>query len=453
MAIIASTLKRIESDPLSFLGGAEFVNQRFASVGHVWRDRLLDPARTLGLFVIQVLNGNTAITHLRHLGTIAVANSSYCAARARLPLLGVAAMVDALTDAASKHNSPTWCGRRVFIADASSTLLPDTKKQQKVYPQPSAQKPGCGFPMIKILGLMNALTGIIVHATMMAMNVHELSVTDGIHAVLRAGDVLLGDRGFCSFAHLAMLEKIAVKAVFRAHQNQIIDFNIRRAHRMSKDEREQRGIPSSRFVCKLGTDDQIVDWVAPATQATWMSLAFFLTLPKTIRVREIRYYIHPPKGYRTNVVTIVTTLLDPIEFPKEEIAKLYGLRWQIELNFRHLKTTMNMEHLKCKTVDGTAKELMVFMLVYNLIRSVMCQAAAQQGIEDANRISFIDALRWLCAQLTPTPTGELGDLIVNPIREPRFCPRVLKKRMKPYDLMTKPRHMYREPQENHEIMR
>ena len=452
MAIIASTLQRIKSDPLPFLGGAEFVNQCFAKVGYVWRNRVLDPARTMGLFMIQVLNGNTAITHLRQLGNIIVANSSYCEARARLPVPGVAAMVDAITAVASDRHSPTWRGRRVFIADATSTLLPDTREQQKLWPQPSVQKPGCGFPVIKILGLMNALSGIIIHATMMALNVHEMSVTTGVHAVLHAGDVLLADRGFCSFAHLAMLAKLSVKAVFRVHHRQIVDFTPGRAHRPQKGKHQHRGMPGSRFVRKLGIEDQIVDWVAPSTRSTWMSPAFFLSLPKTVRVREIRYHV-VTRGSRTKVVTIVTTLLDPVEFPKQEIAKLYGLRWQIELNFRHLKTTMKMEHLKCKTVDGTAKELMVFMLVYNLIRGVMSIAAARQEIENENRISFIDALRWLCAQLIPTPTGELCDLIVNPIRKPRFCPRVLKKRIKPYDLMTKPRHMYREPQEKQVIMR
>ena len=452
MAIISSTLERIKSDPLPFLGGAEFVNQLFAKVGHVWRTRIYDPAHTMSHFMIQVLNGNTAISHLRLLTKTTNANSSYSEARARLPLLGVAAMVDAFTAVASDHKSPTWRGRRVIMADATNTLLPDTKEQQKLYPQPSAQKPGCGFPVIKILGLMNALSGIIIHATMMAMNVHEMSVAGGMHAVLRARDVLLGDRGFCSFAHVAMLAKLSVDAVFRVHQQQIVDFTPGRAHRPKKGKRQQRGIPTSRFVCKLGDDDQVVDWVAPPKPSTWMTLAFFLTLPKTVRMREILYHIQT-KGFRTKVVIIATTLLDPVAFPKEEIAKLYGLRWQIELNFRHLKTTMKMEHLKCKTPDGTAKELMVFMMVYNIVRGVMVVAAERQGIEDANRISFIDALRWLCAQLMPIADGELIELIVNPTREPRFCPRVLKKRQKPYDLMNKPRHMYRGPQENQEIMR
>ena len=452
MAIIASMLQRIKSDPLPFLGGAEFVNQCFANVGHVWRDRILDPAHTMGLFVIQILNGNSGISRLRHLSNIDVANSSYCEARARLPVAGVAAMVEALTAGSSGASSTTWLGRRVFIADASSALLPDTNEQQKHWPQPSMQKPGCGFPVIKILGLMNALSGMIIHATMMAMKVHEMSVAAGMHAVLRAGDVLLADRGLCSFAHLAMLAKLSVKAVFRVHQHQIIDFTPNRAHRDKKGKRQQRGIPSSRFVRKLGVDDQVVDWVAPATRSTWMSLEFFKSLPKSVRVREIRYHI-VSRGSRTKVVTIATTLLDPVAFTKENIAQLYGLRWQIELNFRHLKTTMKMEHLKCKSAAGTMRELMVFMLVYNLVRGVMSKAAARQKVDDDNRISFIDALRWLCAQLAMIPTGQLRELIVNPVRKPRYCPRVLKKRMKPYDLMNKPRSMYRNPQEKQVIMR
>jgi hypothetical protein len=345
------------------------------------------------------------------------------------------------------QDAAKWLGRRVFIADATSGLTPDTPEQQKLWPQHSAQKPGCGFPIVKLLGLMDAVTGMILHVTMMALKVHEFSQAAGMHAVLRARDVLLADRGFCSFAHVAMLAAASVDAVFRMHQRQIVDFTPGRAHRGKARKKYKRGIPNSRFVRRLGEEDQIVEWIAPANQPQWMSDAQFAALPKTLRMRELRYRI-ATKGRRTRLVTIATTLLDPIAFPKGEIAKLYGLRWRIETNFRHLKTTMGMEHLKCQTPEGTMKELMVFVLVYNMVRGVMARAAARQGVADANRVSFIDALRWLCTQVARTPTGLLPELIVNPTRPGRWCPRVKKKRMKEYDLMNKPRAKYMEPTEN-----
>jgi hypothetical protein len=157
------------------------------------------------------------------------------------------------------------------------------------------------------------------------------------------------------------------------------------------------------------------------------------------------------KGVRTRVVTVATTLLDPTRYPKREIARLYGLRREIETNFRHLKTTMRMEHLKCQSVDGVLKELMVFVLVYNLVRAAMALAARRQDVADANRVSFVDTLRWLCALLAADAAGAMPELIVNPRRPGRSCPRVTKRRKKEYDLMNKPRSQYAETSNASEV--
>jgi hypothetical protein len=446
MAIIAHALARIKSDPLSFLGGADRVNQCFTDVGHVWRDCVLNPANTIALFILQILHGNTAISHLRRLSSIAFAQSSYCEARAKLPLAGVAAAVAGLCDNGGRcmQDAALWLGRRVFMADATSATTPDTPAMQKLWPQPSAQKPGCGFPLIKLLALVDLATGMILHLTMMSLKSHEMSQLAGPHGALRAGDVLLADRAFCSFAHLAMLAAMSVDAVFRMHQRQIVDFTPGRAHRKKSKRKRQRGMPASRFVRKLGTEDQIVQWVKPQEQPDWMSDAQFAALPGTLEVRELSYHI-TARGMRARDVIIATTLLDPMRYPKREIARLYGLRWEIETNFRHMKTTMGMEHLKCQTPDGVIKELMMFVLVYNMVRGVMVMAAKRQVIADANRVSFVDALRWLCSMAAATPSGVLPELIVNPPRPGRSCPRVLKRRIKPYDLMNKPRAEYAEP--------
>jgi hypothetical protein len=446
MAIIASTLARIKSDPLHFLGGAERVDECFAGVGHVWRDRVLTPANTMALFILQILHGNTAIEHLKSLSTLIFAGSSYCAARARLPLAGVAAVVSSLCCDGGRYSEPAsvWRGRRVLMTDGTSAAAPDTPRLQKMWPQPSEQKKGCGFPVVKMLALMDLATGMILQLTMMALDVQEISQLAGLHEALRPGDVLLGDRAFCSFGHLVLLAKASVDAVFRMHQKQIVDFTPGRPSRGKSTRNRPRGVPSSRFVRRLGEEDQIVEWARPDHRPAWMTDAQFAAQPAGLAVRELRYRI-TARGMRTRQVTIATTLLDPMRYPKREIARLYGLRWEIETNFRHLKTTMGMEHLKCQTPDGVLKELMVFALVYNLVRGVMLRAAARQGVVDANRVSFIDALRWLCAQVAVTPTGLLADLIVNPRRPGRCHPRVKKRRMKEYDLMTKPRAKYLEP--------
>lgn len=448
MAIITSTLARIKSDPVGSMGGSERINELFAAAGHVWRACGLNPATTLGLFMLQVLHGNTAMTHLRHLSGRKVCSSSYCDARARLPLLALASVIEQLCCDCIRYTQNTaasWLGRRVLIADATTATTPDTPQLQRLWPQPSAQKSGCGFPIIKLLGLLDLATGMIVQLSMFCLATHEMSQAAALASMLRPGDVLLGDRGFCSYAHLALLALQKVDAVFRVHQKQIVDFTPHRAHQCRGRKRRVRGRPTSRFLRRLGQDDQLVEWVKPHQKPRWMTQEHYDQLPATLTIRELRYRVVVP-GRRTRQVTIATTLLDPMRFPARKIAQLYGLRWEIETNFRHLKQTMKMDQLKCKTAAGVMKELLVFMLVYNLVRAAMCTAAARQQA-DPNRVSFIDTLRWLCCAHAAEPIR----LLLNPPRPGRWCPRVKKRRPKEYDFMTKSRSQYIQPQSEEAI--
>jgi hypothetical protein len=153
----------------------------------------------------------------------------------------------------------------------------------------------------------------------------------------------------------------------------------------------------------------------------------------------VRYRIGT-SGFRTREITLVTTLLDAETYGVSDLAELYRQRWQVETALSHLKTAMQMDVLHCKTVPGVLKELTVFAIVYNLVRLVMCQTATLQHLS-IERISFIDALRWLRALGTEVP---LGALIVNPIRPHRVEPGVKKRRPKPFPLMIKPRQALRQ---------
>jgi hypothetical protein len=457
MAIIATTLARINSDPLGSFGGKQRVNEHFAAAGHVWRQRVLDPATTLMLFILQVLHRNTAITHLRHLSKVKVATSSFCAARKRLPLGPLASLIDHVCGESIKHMQSTatgpaaWLGRRVLIADGTSAATPDTPALQRQWPQPSEQKRGCGFPVVKLLGALDLASGMILHVTMMCLATQEMNQFIGLHAALRPGDVLLADRGFCSFVNIALLSFFPVDAVFRMHQKVIVDFTPNRPHNAGAAKSRRRGRPTSRFLRRLGHDDQIVQWVKPARKPWWIDAALFAGLPQTMQVRELRYHVIA-RGRRTRVVTIATTLLDPMRYPKRRIAELYGLRWEVETNFRHLKQTMGMDQLKSRSVDGVLKELMIFVLVYNMVRAAMMLAAQRQKVDDANRVSFIDALRGLCSLITPAPAAPMIELIVNPLRPGRWHPRTKKRRMKEYDLMIRPRRDYAEPSASEAVM-
>jgi len=181
-----------------------------------------------------------------------------------------------------------------------------------------------------------------------------------------------------------------------------------------------------------------VEYVKPKERPAWLTEEQYAQLPETLVVREVRYTITDRKR-RTRVITLVTTLLDPERYPAKELAKLYGLRWTVETNLRHLKQTLNLDVLRCRTVDGVLKELAMLVLIYNLVRRVIWEAARRQEVA-ADRISFIDAWRWLRhAQLG----DELPDLVVNPERPGRAEPRVRKRRPKQFPLMKRPRAQLR----------
>jgi Transposase DDE domain len=200
-----------------------------------------------------------------------------------------------------------------------------------------------------------------------------------------------------------------------------------------------KGIPRSRWLKALGIDDQLVMWLKPKTCPSWLTRETLAALPETLVLREVRYGIGTP-GFRTRQITLVTTLLDPETYAVTDLAELYRQRWRIETSLAHLKTTMQMDVLHCKTVPGVLKELTVFAIVYNLVRMVMWHSAMLQHI-NGEHISFLDALRWLGA---PHTGMSLVALIVNPIRPHRVEPRVKKRRPKSFPFMITPRQKLRQ---------
>ncbi|MCP4554145.1 MAG: IS4 family transposase, partial [Herbaspirillum sp.] len=296
------------------------------------------------------------------------------------------------------------------------------------------QKAGCGFPTAHLLAMFDAATGMIVDVLASPRRSHEMSKIASMHPSLRPGDVLIGDRGFCSYAHMALLSLRNLHGVLRMHQRMIVDFRPHRAHAHPKDKNAPNGLPRSRWVRALGARDQVVEWFRPASRPRWMTREQFERLPESLTVRQLQYRVETP-GYRTRKILLITTLLDAERYPAEELAELYRCRWQVEVNLRHLKQTMGMDVLRCKTAAGVEKEMLMFAIAYNLVCAVIYDAASRQGVAP-DRISFIDALRWL---RTWYPGKELIPLVVNPRRRGRYEPRVVKRRPKSYGLMTKPR--------------
>jgi hypothetical protein len=227
--------------------------------------------------------------------------------------------------------------------------------------------------------------------------------------------------------------------VFRIHQKHIVDFTPGRPHVKPRTRgKRHKGQPRSSWLRQLGEHDQLVHWLKPLAAPQWMDDEQFTHLPDRLEVRELQYQVHR-KGFRVTKITLITTLLDAASYTVEALAQLYWARWGIETNFAHLKTTMGLDVLKCKTVEGVLKELIVFALIYNLVRMVMIQAARRQQVP-LERISFIDAVRWLAAARTEE---SLPLLVLNLHRPYRYEPRVRKRRPKQYPLMQKTRQTLR----------
>jgi hypothetical protein len=438
-ACLSRALERVQQNLHQYLC-PDLVLAAYRAAGLRWRNRVLDPLTTVRLFVLQILHGNTAASHLRRLHPVPFTDSAYCQARARLPLAALQHLVRGLLAAVRPlldGDDGRWRGHRTFHVDGSGFSMPDTPELQEAFGQPPGQAAGCGFPVAHVLTLFHAGLGFLLNVLAAPLRTHDLALAPFLHPELEPGDVLVGDRAFCSFAHFALLSRRMLHGVFRAHQRLRVDFRPGRPHNRP-GHKWRKGRPTSRWRKRLGPTDQLVEWLKPEARPRWMDAETFAALPASLLVRELRYRVDRP-GFRTKAVTLVTTLVDPEAYPAAALAELYRQRWQVETNLRHLKRTLGMDNLRCQTRDGVLKELAVFALVYNLVRLVMCEAARRQR-EPVDRISFVDALRWL---RHARPDSPLPALVVNPDRPGRCEPRVRKRRPKEFPVMKRPRDQLR----------
>lgn len=406
MAQVSHVLARLRHDPIGDLPLSAPLEQQLRKQGHLWRDRIFSPLVTVRLFLLQVLCGNIAVGALRQLSGLCFCDSSYSDARYRLPLHTLQWLLRWLNDvAAGAVEATRKIGSRIVIADGSTYSMPDTPQLRRHFDLPRGTQAGVGYPLGKIMGLLDAATGMFVSLLALPLFQHDMRGVINLHPMLQKGDILLGDRAFCSFCHLALLNARGVFAAVRLHQ--------RRTKKTSGIDR----------------------WRKPAEMPAWMDAQTFAQMPAFLDVRIVCYTV-AQKGYRTRKVLVATTLMDPTQWPDQQIQELFGQRWQIETCFNHLKTTMKMNVLRCKTVDGVQKELAVYLAAYNLVRLAMLQAAARQAVS-VWRISFIDAMRYLAARALGLPGRD--KLLVNPQRTGRCQLRVIRRRLKQYDLLVRPR--------------
>ncbi len=428
---IARSVQEIKGDLRSIVT-PELIMELCQAAGHVWRDRTLGPVQTIYLFIAQVLHGNTSCAHVRQIGNFAFTRSAYCEARKRLPVEIFRELLretgQRVTDQANRVG--LWRGHRVVSVDGSSFSMSDTKPLRALFHW-APEKRGFELPVSKFVALFDLVTGALLDLVPASLRDHELQIVQRLHDLLRPNDVVVADRLYCTYAYLAQLVSKQLHFVIRVPTgSRCVDF---RPHRRHAAFKHWKG-PQSIWIRRHGKHDQIVDWIKPAHLPPWLPREIWDRLPEHLRVRELRYRV-TRHGYRSREVTLVTTLLDPERYPKAAVAALYGHRWQIETNLRHLKTTMRMDILRCQTVDGIHRELAVFGIVYNAVRLVMIHSADAYGVPP-DRISFIDVLRWL---ELGCPGEGLPPFIINPVRSRSPAPRIVRRRHKGHTYMTRPR--------------
>ena len=363
-------------------------------------------------------------------------NVAYCKARRRLASKDIDAVRQCVLERvlAGVRQEQLWLGHQVKVVDGTGIKLADTSENQAEWPQPSGQRPGCGFPVMQIVGCFCMASGAIIDWVETALKCHECRIFRRMLHLFDQSDVVLGDRGFCSYANLALLVERGAHAVMRAHQMRQLDY------------RQGKG---------LGSYDRIVTWIRPRAPGSGWSRDDWDALPKQLRLRIVRIKVEI-QGFRVHQYDLVTTLTDADIYTKDELAELYFRRWAVELFFRQIKTTMGMEKLRCRTPEMARKELRMHLIAYNLIRGLMQEAATQESTR-LERVSFkgaVDTVRHFSNALNATkgkPRKQqriikemltiIGRATV-PERKYRSEPRALKERPKPYPRLSSRRSVY-----------
>ena len=438
--------------------GAQFCQQVLASeliaaactaVGHGWRRCFWTPTRTLWTFLIQVLHPDCscrAAVAMALAEQAAAGNdparsadpSAYSQARGRLPTDVLRQCLHAVgqTVRDAVGDSYLWFNRRVWLVDGTRCSMPDTPSLQRAFGQPDGQRPGCGFPVATLTGLFCWASGALLDVAIGPYRDSELRLWRRLWTWLRPGDIIVGDRFYCTYVDLAGLVRRGCDAIFRLHQHRKVDW---------------------RSGCRLGPNDRLMRWTRPSKHGRGrnVSLRQWRQLPETLPVRLVRGSVGAP-GFRTRHIIVATTLLDPVAYPAAEILALYGDRWTVELRLRDLKTTLGMDLLRGKSPSMVRKEIYMHLLAYNLIRQLMARAAADHG-RDLHRLSFAGAVQHIDAVLPylhlyagTARRPQLVELLLRwiahdtvPLRPGRIEPRVVKRRPKQYGLLNKPRRQMR----------
>ena len=403
-----------------------------------YRDRLYPPLNTLRLFIGQVLSEDRACQDVlgRHLServaqgrpSCGLNTGSYCQARQRLPLQIPQRLLRMVGERlqARMPKAWRWHGRHVKLFDGTTVSMPDTAQNQAAFPQNGEQKPGLGFPVARIGGLISLSSGAVLGHAVSACKGKgsgEQTLLRRLLPLIEEGDILLADALLATWWIIAEVRRRGGDVLMAQHGVRITEFAQGRA---------------------LGRNEHVLDWPRPR-RPKWMHPDDYHQYPARLRMREVQI----------NGRILVTSMLDPDPVPARELSRLYESRWNIEVDWRTIKVTMGMDVLRCRSPQMVEKEIAVYLLAYNLVRWAMASAALLAEILP-RCLSFTGAKRVLLAFgehlrhcgrrrlsfMLAIVLGAIARLAI-PQRPGRIEPRAKKRRPKPLPLLTVPRQLAR----------
>lgn len=407
------------------------------------RSGIFTTIRTFWLFLYQIIAGNLSLDRTvekaigwiqPQVGKLISPNTGgYSQARSRFPLDWLIQVLKAMTQAVSPV--PDFHGYLVKVVDGSGILMEDTPENRDAFPPHPSTGKSRGFPALKLLPIFSLANGRVLDWRIGRITESDSALFRELWPHLHSGDLVLGDRHFCSYASFAILLSRGVHSVARLHQ--------RRIH--------------VRVIKVLGDGDRVVEWEKPKVKPPWVSDKEWEKIPETLRIRETTYQVAPP-GFRTKKICIATTVLDE-KIPAKDWAELFRKRWTAELNLRHIKTTMELEFLRAKSPEMVKKEVGFFLLGYNIVRIIMEKASEAQGVplEKLSFKSAVSAINIWSPKLAGAQTkaeyeywwNELLRVVGYPRlrnRKDRTEPRAKKLRPKGYQLLMGDRHEFKEIQ-------
>lgn len=387
----------------------------------------------------EVLRKLQSYASLRGIKVPSSSTASYCTARKKLTEQTLTDIFQHTTATGDKSTKTALLrNRRVVVVDGTGLSMPDTSENQAVWPQSATQKPGCGFPSARVCACFSLESGSLLSYEIGNKKNHELPLLRKQWKTFREGDIFLGDKGFCSYYDTAKLKEQGVDSVITLAR--------------------RKPVRKSKCLEILGPNDLLIKWDRPKyTPQLSYSRETMAQLPEEIPLRQIRVVVDQP-GFRIKGFYIVTTLLDPIKYPVEEIASLYLKRWDVELFFRDIKISMGMDILRCQRPEMIRKEILMNFIAYNCVRRLMYEAAEKAEIH-VRKVSFKGSLQAIrnwspqfnLEKLSKAERRKLlndlyGAVTGLPIlhRPGRSEPRCRKRRPKAYQLLTKPRHEMKE---------